>query len=187
MFSIDADKTITYSEDSTPGALNFSTQQALQTLADAQNWSREILEEIWNGFAGVVPFDDLKPVKKFRNRPYGVAQIWKVVQRLVPASPTVSVAVESPVVAPTDSKPARKVRAIKKATSEGHRGEKREAVLALIGSKSGASVQELMDAMGWLRHTVRGFISTLQSKHGVAVVSDKDAGRGHVYRIAKEQ
>jgi hypothetical protein len=40
------------------------------------------LAEVWNGFAGVPPFDDLKSVRKFRDRRTAVARIWKAVQRL---------------------------------------------------------------------------------------------------------
>jgi hypothetical protein len=44
------------------------------------------LVDIWNGFAGVVPFDDLKPVRKFTDRKTAVARIWRAIQRLAPAA-----------------------------------------------------------------------------------------------------
>ena len=33
--------------------------------------------ETWNSFAGVAPFDDLKPVKKFTSRKLAVTRIWE--------------------------------------------------------------------------------------------------------------
>ena len=42
------------------------------------------LIEVWNSFAGVAPFNNLKPVKKFPDRKAAVARIWEAVQRLVP-------------------------------------------------------------------------------------------------------
>ena len=38
----------------------------------------------WNAFAGVVPFDSLKPVKKFTDRKTAVSRIWKAIQALTP-------------------------------------------------------------------------------------------------------
>ncbi len=37
------------------------------------------LIDTWNSFAGVAPFDDLKPVKKFTDRKAAVSRIWKAV------------------------------------------------------------------------------------------------------------
>jgi len=208
MFRIDSDKTISYFEDSTfprpmqttaPGALNFSTEKAFAALADAQKWTREFLEEIWNGFAGVVPFDNLKLVKKFRNRPYGIKQIWNAIQRLIPAG--AEVAPQSPV-PQTNSKPPRKrkgsaakgkVRKAKKApvktiAQRAPRAPRSDSNLAtlisMIGRKDGASIEEVMEATGWTsQHTVRGRISILGSK-GTKIESFKDAKRGRVYRAA---
>ena len=197
MFRIDADKAITYSDEPVAGALNFSTEAALQNLADKEQWSREFLEEVWNGFAGVVPFDNLKPVKKFRNRRYGVGQIWKAIQRLVPAG------AEAPTPAPpvTQAKPLRKRKGtaakgkVRKAKAKpvkairapreprAPRSDSNLATLvSMIGRKNGASIEEVMVATGWTSpHTVRGRISILGSK-GTKIESFKDEKRGRVYR-----
>ena len=37
--------------------------------------------DTWNSFAGVAPFDELKPVKKFTNRKAAVGRIWQAVTR----------------------------------------------------------------------------------------------------------
>jgi predicted transcriptional regulator len=40
-------------------------------------------------------------------------------------------------------------------------GSKKEILLGLISRKSGASLEELMAALGWQKHSVRGFIAIL--------------------------
>jgi hypothetical protein len=50
-------------------AITSEAELAASSLAVGQ------LVEIWNGFAGVVPFDDLKPVRKFTDRKTAVARI----------------------------------------------------------------------------------------------------------------
>lgn len=174
MFTINQDKEITYTTEPEAGAPCFNSAEQLSQLADAHNWSREYLEAIWNGFAGWAPFYELKPVKKFRNRPYGIAQIWKAIQRLASAAP-----VE---VKPVP-KPAEKLKAAKtdRAASS---DTKRAEVLRMLQRKTGASLEELMDKFGWQRHTVRGFISTLGSKHGVTIASEKHETKGRIYRTA---
>src|SRR5438105_15288171 len=48
----------------------------------AAEWPASRLVEVWNSFAGVAPFTDCKPVKKFENRDKAVARIWTTIQRL---------------------------------------------------------------------------------------------------------
>ena len=184
MFNIDKDMNISFGEAESEGALNFSSQKAFQALADSREWSREDLEGIWNSFAGVVPFDNLKPVKKFRNRPYGVAQIWKAIQRLAKGEPQEAEPEKPAKVAKAQKQPKVKAPKVAKVKTESHRGEKREAVIALLNRDKGVSIEELMEKMGWQRHTVRGFMSTLGSKHGVKIESTIDEKRGLVYRAA---
>lgn len=50
----------------------------------AGEWPGSRLVEIWNFFAGVAPFTELKPVKKFTSRKMAVARTWEAVQRLSP-------------------------------------------------------------------------------------------------------
>lgn len=176
MFHIDADKGVHFGESDE--GRNFDSEKALGKLADEQSWSRQDLEAIWNGFAGTVPFEALKPVKKFRNRPYGVQQIWKAVQVLVPADEVVPIHKKKPA-------KVRKARAAKAQSHEtnGFRPESKAAqALGMIRREGGAALSELMDTLSWQRHTVRGFISTLGSKHGVKVEAEKDESRGLVYR-----
>ena len=60
----------------------FATEKELAKLA--ADWPGARLIEVWNSFAGVAPFDDLQPVKKFTNRPTAVRRIWQAIARLSP-------------------------------------------------------------------------------------------------------
>lgn len=189
MFSIDSDNTIVYGGTPSVGeALPFDSAKELAELADAKGWSREFLESIWNSFAGAVPFDDLRPVKKFRNRPFGIRRIWEVIQRLRPgqdataSEPEVKTLTEAPRVEPKEQKlkPARAMRPKREPRTDNKRAE----AIRMLQREHGATLQELMDRFGWQRHSVRGFISTLGSKHGIKVISEKHETKGRIYRSA---
>src|ERR1019366_7349471 len=82
-FTIDSDNNITALADLPAGAdpsQSFSTAKELAKLT--AEWPASRLVETWNSFAGVAPFDDLKPVKKFTNRKSAVTRIWQAVARL---------------------------------------------------------------------------------------------------------
>jgi hypothetical protein len=56
----------------------------------AAEWSVSRLVEIWNSFAGVAPFDELKPVKKFTSRNMAISRIWQAIARLSPTGRAIS-------------------------------------------------------------------------------------------------
>ena len=61
---------------------------------------------------------------------------------------------------------------------------KRDAVIAMLQRPKGATVDEVANAMGWQRHTVRGLFSgTLKKKLRLTLASAQEE-RGRVYRIA---
>jgi hypothetical protein len=66
-----------YYEEVLPASIDnlqlFATEKELAKLA--ADWPASRLIEIWNSFAGVAPFDDLKAVKKFTSRNSAVARI----------------------------------------------------------------------------------------------------------------
>src|SRR6202008_4463348 len=63
------------------------------------------------------------------------------------------------------------------------RQSKQGKVIAMLRRSEGATVDEVASAMGWQRHTVRGFFSgTLKKKLGLTIASAKEE-RGRVYRI----
>jgi hypothetical protein len=61
---------------------------------------------------------------------------------------------------------------------------KQDAVIAMLRRPEGATVDEVANATGWQRHTVRGvFSGTLKKKLGLTLASAKEE-RGRVYRIS---
>src|SRR6266404_8898436 len=84
-FTIDTDNNIA-AHAAVPANLEnlqaFATEKELVKLS--AEWPGSRLVEVWNSFAGVAPFTELQPVKKFTNRKAAVARIWAAVQRLSP-------------------------------------------------------------------------------------------------------
>jgi uncharacterized protein DUF3489 len=68
--------------------------------------------------------------------------------------------------------------------SETKRPSKQDEVIAMLRRPEGVTVDEVVRATGWQRHTVRGvFSGTLKKKFGLTLASAKEE-RGRVYRIA---
>ena len=64
-------------------------------------------------------------------------------------------------------------------------GTKQALVVEMLRRPEGATVDQIMEATGWQRHTVRGaFAGALKKKLGLAIASEKVEGRGRVYRVA---
>lgn len=62
-------------------------------------------------------------------------------------------------------------------------GSKQALLIAMLRRDEGATIEQIVEATGWQRHTCRGAISgTLKKKLGLAVISGKIDGR-RVYRI----
>jgi hypothetical protein len=84
-FTIESENNMTAHSGLPAGAdesQSFSNEKELAKLT--AEWPVSRLLDTWNSFAGVAPFDDLKPVKKFTDRKAAVARIFKAVQRLFP-------------------------------------------------------------------------------------------------------
>jgi len=63
-------------------------------------------------------------------------------------------------------------------------GTKQAQIIAMLQRPEGATVAEMVEATGWLTHTVRGSISgALKKKLGLPIAAEKDEGRGTVYQI----
>lgn len=163
----------------------FESEKELAKLA--VEWPGARLAEVWNSFAGVAPFTELKPVKKFTDRKSAVARIWAAVQRLSPdgaqQANDVAPARETSKKAP--AKPAKRAGAKQSAKGAEERSNKKAEVVAMMKRAKGATLAEIMEATGWQKHTVRGFVSILRSKGGVKVESSKNADGERTYRIAK--
>jgi hypothetical protein len=65
-------------------------------------------------------------------------------------------------------KPAKRARAAKGGKRVAANGtSKKDQLLALISRKQGATLPELMKALGWQKHSVRGAIATLGHEHTI--------------------
>jgi hypothetical protein len=62
-------------------------------------------------------------------------------------------------------------------------GSKAAQVVAMLQRKNGATLTEIMEKMGWQKHTVRGFMAAAMKKAGYAVESFKPEGGERSYRI----
>jgi hypothetical protein len=61
---------------------------------------------------------------------------------------------------------------------------KQAQLIAMLKSPKAATIDEIVAALGWQPHTVRGAIAgALKKKLGLAVTSEKVEGRGRAYRI----
>jgi Protein of unknown function (DUF3489) len=62
---------------------------------------------------------------------------------------------------------------------------KQAQLIAMLRRAEGATIPEVVSALGWQQHTVRGAIAgALKKKLGLNIVSEKADERGRVYRIA---
>lgn len=65
-------------------------------------------------------------------------------------------------------------------------GTKQALLIDLLKRKTGATIDEMVEATGWQAHSVRGAISgALKKKLGLTVTSDMVEKRGRVYRIVE--
>ncbi len=178
-FSIDADHNITAYRDGETlpqGQEHFTSEKELFKLASA--WPSQRLVELWNNLAGVVPFDDLKPVRKFTDRKTAVARIWRAIQRLAPARMVATVGEPGAQGAP------KKAPSTKEATAR--EGTKKAQIIALLGRPEGATLADIQSITGWQPHSVRGFLSgTLAKKLGHKITRLKRADGASVYLLTE--
>ena len=63
-------------------------------------------------------------------------------------------------------------------------GSKQAKLIEMLKRPDGATILEVVDALQWQAHTVRGAIAgALKKKLGIEVTSEKVDGRGRVYRV----
>ena len=63
-------------------------------------------------------------------------------------------------------------------------GTKQAQIIAMLQRPEGATVTEMVEATGWLAHTVRGSISgALKKKLGLPITAEKVESRGTVYLL----
>jgi hypothetical protein len=171
----------------TLGGQAFVSEKDLGKLA--ADWPAARLVEIWNSFAGVAPFGDLKPVKKFETREKAVKRIWQAVQKLAPGARDGAPGAPEAAASRKETTPAKKApkraQGVNKAQKKPAReGSKKAEVLALMRRKGGAPLAEIMKATGWQAHSVRGFISGgLGKKMGLQVESIRREDGQRTYSV----
>ena len=64
-------------------------------------------------------------------------------------------------------------------------GTKQEALIAMLCAEGGATIDEIVAALQWQAHTIRGVMSgALKKKLGLTITSEKIEGKGRVYRAS---
>jgi hypothetical protein len=199
-YYIDSDNCLSVEFEAVGPVEGDTTFTSQQELADAtKDWPASRLVEVWNSFAGAPPFGDLKEVKRFTDRKSAVARIWQAAQRLgeevekeAAAEPAPAAKPKKAKAAPTAAKGApKKAKATKDTTAKDDAtgakaprdGSKTAQVVAMLQRKNGATLAEIMEKMGWLKHTVRGFMAGAMKKAGYTVESFKPEGGDRTYRI----
>jgi hypothetical protein len=152
------------------GSTEFHSEKELAKVA--ADWTAARLVEIWNGLTGVTA------VRKFKDRATAVSRIWKQIQSLEVPAP-------EPVRKPRPEA-GRKTTAPKTTATPEGTATKKDQVLALLRSANGATLNEIMAATGWQKHSVRGFLSgAVHKKMGLTVLSSKNASGERVYRLKR--
>ncbi len=86
----------------------------------------------------------------------------------------------------TVQKPAAPKSKSKHSPPAVRQGTKQALLIDLLKRKTGASIDEIVEATGWQAHSVRGAISgSLKKRLGLPVTSENVENRGRVYRIAE--
>ena len=177
--AIAADNNITAftaAEQVPEGQDRFATEMEFAKLSS--DWPISRFAEVWNAFAGVVPFDDLKPVKKFTDRKTAVSRIWKAIQRLGAAA-----APQAADVAPKGRR-SRKTATSEPQATKTREGSKKAVVLGMLKRPDGATLADIMEATDWQAHSVRGFVSgALGKKMGLKVESVRRADGQRAYTV----
>jgi len=194
-FTIDNDNAIaafgSAEEAAATSTTPFDTFANPKQLAElVAGWPAERLVAIWNSLAGV------EPVRGFKNAKTAASRIWERIQGLAEAAkPEAEPAKPKPdknakggaqaAKKATVAKKAPKAKAAAKAEEAAgpREGSKTAQVVAMLQRKNGATLSEIMEKMGWQRHTVRGFMAGAMKKAGFAVESFKSDKGERTYRI----
>ena len=141
----------------------------------------------------------MTPVKSFKNAKAAAGRIWERIQSLgeiakPKAEPKAKGGARAAKGAPAKAKATKKTTAAKKAPkakvgaktqdAAGPReGSKTAQVVAMLQRKNGVTLAEIMEKMGWQKHTVRGFMAGAMKKAGYTVESFKSDKGERTYRI----
>jgi Protein of unknown function (DUF3489) len=99
-------------------------------------------------------------------------------------APAETPATEKPAPAKKARKAKKEPKPAKSEESAGPReGSKTARVVAMLKREGGVSLEEIMQQMGWQKHTVRGFMAGAMKKAGYTVESFKSEAGARSYRI----
>jgi hypothetical protein len=180
------------------GAQPFGSSEELTHLA--AGWPAERLVAIWNSLPGVTPAKAFKNPKAAANKIFGRIQSMAEPEQPVEAAPkaerkpksgergakgTRAKGKSSKKATPSKKAPkgAKAAKPAKPESGAPREGSKTAQVVAMLQRKNGATLSEIMDKMGWQRHTVRGFMAGTMKKAGHEVESFKPEGGERTYRI----
>jgi len=112
-YTIDQDNNISIHAGEPPveAGEQFTSERDFAKLSTA--WPSSRLVAIWNSFAGVAPFSDLKPVMKFETRNLAIERIYKAVTRLDKAAAPRPEATKAPALKRASAKPKKADKAPK--------------------------------------------------------------------------
>jgi len=196
IFTIDEQNNITafasHEEATAASTTPFDSFGSERELAElVAGWPATRLVALWNSLPGVTP------IKSFKSPKAAAARVWQRIQGLGEAPPKVErkahVGAGSPKGAPAQRKAAQKRTAVKHApkgqkapardTAAPRKGNKTAQVVAMLQRKNGATLAEIVEKMGWQKHTVRGFMAGAMKKAGYHIESFKSAAGQRTYRL----
>src|SRR5580698_3011153 len=135
--------------------------QHFETLAALKEWCADHTGPECVDLFNLIP--GVRPVARFENRDIAATRIWRAMSQ--PVVEAKEPAAAKPISAP---KKRAKTAKAKKAAAPSKDGGRVADVVKMISRANGASLEELMERFGWQKHSARGFMSTLASKHGVS-------------------
>jgi Protein of unknown function (DUF3489) len=89
------------------------------------------------------------------------------------------------VTAPRNEAKVGKNAARAKGTGTPRAETKGAKILAMIGRAKGATLAEIMKAVAWQAHSVRGYLSTAAKKQRIKIESSKNDAGERVYKVGK--
>jgi Protein of unknown function (DUF3489) len=145
------------------------------------------------GSASVAEETTLVPEQAPISEPPETAQPEGVIPESTEPTVDAPVAPQAPDVAPEAVTATKKATRAKKApvaaaakeAGAPRQGSKTSQVIAMLKSEGGTTLEEIMTAMGWQKHTARAMLSaggSLTKNHGLSVISEK-VGDRRVYSI----
>ena len=163
-------------------AIQFDSQAAFARVS--ADWPLSRFVEIWNSISGN------KQVGKFADRKKAVARIWAAIQPIAKRAVASQSQEPKPAKPAKGAKPAKKAKptkmaAGKKTGDKDERRNKKAEVIAMMKRAKGVTLAQIVEATGWQKHTIRGFVSLLGSKGGEKIESSKSTAGERTYRIVK--